>query len=227
MSKRRHRKQIGMRPNGDQWIRHPLAVIRILRELNLTARRLIDTLEVEHCRHGGRNNGRLISTYADFERGGARRNSIRSALSALTAAGLIEITRLGRRSYADLRSPSMYRLTYLSTFQDGKEVDPTHDWKKQKARGDLATGASGDLPTGNDEKPGAVRPLREPESQGRYDHSYLDLGEEGGGAVADYSSLTVSPPAPSQRGAGPSVSPPASDGDQLPSVTAPSSGRLH
>jgi hypothetical protein len=227
MSKRRRRKHIGTRPNGEQWIRHPLALIRILRELNLTERRLIDTLEVEHCRHGGRNNGRLISTYADFERGGARRKSIRGALSVLKAAGLIEITRPGRRSYADLRSPSMYRLTYLPTFQEGKEVDPTHDWKKQKARGDLSTGARGDLPTGNNEKPGAIRPLREAESQGRYDHSYLDLGEEGGGAVADYSSLTVSLPAASQRGAGPSVSPPASDGDQRPSVTAPSSGRLH
>jgi hypothetical protein len=182
---------------------------------------------VEHCRHGGRNNGKLICTYADFERGGARRKSIRSALSALTAAGLLEITRPGRRSYADLRFPAMYRLTYLSTYEHGKEVDPTHDWKKQKARGDLPTGARGNLPTRNGEKPGAVRPLREPESQGRNDHSYLDLGEEGGGAVADYSSLTVSPQAPSQQGAGPSVSPPASDGDQLPSVTARSSGRLH
>ena len=64
--------------------------------------------------------------------------SIRKALSQLTALGLIEITRLGRRSYADLRSPSMYRLTYLSTYQDGKEVDPTHEWKKTKSQGRFA-----------------------------------------------------------------------------------------
>jgi len=180
-----------------QWVPHPVAMIRVLRELSLTARRLLDTLEIENCRHSGKENGKLIATYDDFERSGVQRSCIREALDELVAAGLVEITRLGRRSYADLRSPSLYRLTYLHTFQNGQWVQPTHDWKKQNTRPESTTGTRPESTTGNGQLPDRNPPLREgglpdrnPPLPSRY------LGKEGGGSRADFSSSSPSPPAP-------------------------------
>jgi hypothetical protein len=44
--------------------------------LSLSARRVLDRIEIEHADHGGNDNGRLPVTYDDFERydeGGRRR----------------------------------------------------------------------------------------------------------------------------------------------------------
>jgi hypothetical protein len=206
-----------------QWVAHQVALIRILRELSLTARRILDTLEIEHCRHGGRENGKLTCTYDFLERhAGIHRSCIPAALRKLVAAGLIEITRSGRRSYADLRTPTLYRLTYLPTFENGNWIEPTHEWKKRNTRPESTTGTRPESTTGNNELPDRNPPLREGNYQAGIHHSYLDnLGEEGGGLAADFS---ASPPA-HPPGAGPSAPPPPSD--QLPDVTAPSSGRLH
>jgi hypothetical protein len=227
MSKRK-KKYHGPKIVG-QWVPHPVAMIRVLRELSLTARRILDTLEIENCRHSGKENGNLISTYDDFETF-VQRSSIRKALDELVAAGLIEITELGRRAYADLRSPSLYRLTYLHSFQNGKWIEPTHEWKKkQNTRPDSTTGTRPESTTGNGQLPDRNPPLQGGNYQAGIHHSYLDnLGEEGGGGAADLSCLPAKPPAPSQEGMGPSApSPPSFDDQQLPSVTAPSSGRLH
>src|SRR5262245_2747805 len=225
MSKRRRSKYIGPRIKiGGQFIGHQATMIRVLRELSLTAWRILATLEIEHCRHGGRENGKLVSTYDDFECH-VQRSSIRQALDELVAAGLIEIVRPGRRSYADLRTPSIYRLTYLPTFQNGKWIEATHDWKKQNTRPESTTGTRPETTTGNGQLPDRNPPPREAIYQAGIHHSYLeDLGEESGGLAADLSSLSRSPLAPSQEGMGPSApSPPISD----PIVTTPSSGRLH
>jgi hypothetical protein len=128
------RKHIRAAKISGQWIAHPIALIRVLRDLSLTARRILDCLELEHCRHGGRENGKLICTYDDFECC-VQRSRIREGLDELVAAGLIKIVRPGRRAYADLRVPSMYRLTYLTTFQDSKWVEATHDWKTKYQAG--------------------------------------------------------------------------------------------
>lgn len=159
------RKYLGPKLVG-QWVPHPAKLLRVLREQSRTARRVLDTLEVENCRHSGKENGQLVCTYNDFENAGIDRTRVREALDDLIAAGLIEITQLGRRAYADLRCHSLYRLTYLHTFKDGEWVGPTHEWKKQ-ARGksatstsrESATGARGESATGNGQKPGAKVPL--------------------------------------------------------------------
>jgi DNA-binding transcriptional ArsR family regulator len=225
------RKKSGPKIVG-QWVGHPAKLIRVLRELSLTARRILDSLEIEHCRRGGRENGQLIATYTHLALVcNVTRRSIPNGLRELESAGLIKKARQGRRSYADLRVPSMYRLTYLSTFHDGKWTEPTHDWKqKAGAMRDTGTGEMRD--TGYPQKPVQKVTPREPESRGKEGHSYLDLGVEGGGGAADKYRLTVSPSAPTQErteasngNGAPSSSTP---GDQdLPSITAPSSGRLH
>jgi hypothetical protein len=224
MSKRRRNKIRPAKIRG-QWVGLPIAMVHVLRRLSLTARRVLDTLEIQHCSHGGRENGKLTCTYTDFELAGIDRSCIREALDELVAEGLIEITRLGRRAYADLRSPTLYRLTYLHTFEGGRWVEPTDDWK-QKARGESATGARGESATGNDQKPGGKVPLEGGKSQGGKCHSFIDIGRQGGGGVADEACLPASSHSPPPEGTGSSTSSPHPP-DEFPSITAPSSRSVH
>jgi hypothetical protein len=177
-----------------QWVPHQVMMIGILRGLSLTARRVLDTLEIENSRHFGKENGNLLCTYTDFNRFVTRR-CIRKALDELIAAGLIEITRLGRRSYADLRNPSLYRLTYLHTFKNGQWVSPTHEWKKRKTGAESTTGAGAESTTGNPQKPGLNQPPQGGQSQGCIDHSLIDTREAGwglGGVEVQSSNLSLS-----------------------------------
>jgi hypothetical protein len=224
MSKRRKTKYNPTKIGG-RWVAHQDAMIRILRGLSLTARRILDTLEIEHCRHGGRENGRLVCTYDQLALLDIRRASIPGALVELVSAGLIEIVRPGRRSFADLRVPSLYRLTFEPTYVDGKATGPTHDWKQKAGRkNEPGTGRKNE--PGNGRLPDALAELREAKSRTQKRDSYLESGEEGGGGVAERSGLATSPLAHLGEGMGPSAPSPLSD-DDLPSVTAPSSGRLH
>jgi hypothetical protein len=211
-----------------QWIPHPVALLRVFRELSLTARRILDTLEIEHCRHGGRENGKLPCPYRSCEIFGLTSGSrISRAFRELKAAGLIEIIRPGRRSYADVRTPSLYRLTYLPSFEAGRWIEPTHEWKKTKSQGQNEPRHAVQIDPDYPKKPGSDRTAPSRVSQGQIEPHYLDLGEEGGGSAADLSGLTVSPSAYPQEGAGLSAPSPQFSDDQLPNTTAPSSGRLH
>ena len=206
----KHRRSNVPRPSmmRGPWVAHPVAMIRVFLGLSLAARRILDVLEIEHCRHGRRDNGRLVCTYSNFEQGGVRRGSICGALRELVAVGLIEITRLGRRSYADLRLPSMYRLTFEPTYVDGKRVEPTHEWKKQKTGDHSTTGASSGSNTGSAQKPVAKRPLREGKSQWRFNHSFLESRAEGGGGAADLLVRLPRLQPPRRRGRGLALRPP-------------------
>ena len=98
------------------------------RVLSLQARKILRRLEIEHCSHGGAENGRLPCTYDDFIKYGCWRNGISPALVEATALGFIEITSIGKRGYGDIPGKaSSYRLTYLPT-HDG--AAPTNEWKK-------------------------------------------------------------------------------------------------
>lgn len=131
MSKRHNKRNAARLRIGGQFIAHDIGLICLLRELRVNARRILDMLEIKHCQHGGRENGRLVCTYSDFEPHGVPRRSISRALRQLEALGILRIAR-GRPAYGDLRVPSIYRLTYLPTFVDGEWVAPNHDWKKSQ-----------------------------------------------------------------------------------------------
>jgi hypothetical protein len=96
------------------------------RVLSLSARRALDRLEIELAHHGGMDNGRLPTTYDDFQRYGIDRHSIGAALRELEALGFIEITQRGRAGNAQWRTPNRFRLTYKAT----KDADATHEWKR-------------------------------------------------------------------------------------------------
>src|SRR5215470_15019041 len=96
--------------------------------LSLSARRVLDRIEIEHADHGGFDNGRLPVTYDDFERYGIHRHSIAAAIRETVALGFTEITERGRAGNAEFRSPHKFRLTY---FHVGR-APPTHEWQRIK-----------------------------------------------------------------------------------------------
>jgi hypothetical protein len=95
------------------------------RVLSLSARRLLDRLEIEHANHGGAENGRLPVTYENLEAYGIHRHAIGPAIREVVALGFVEITEAGRAGNAEFRRPNLFRLTYLNT-----NVGPTDEWQK-------------------------------------------------------------------------------------------------
>ena len=96
--------------------------------LSLSARRVLDRIEIERADHGGNDNGRLPVTYDDFERYGIHRHSIAAAIREIEALGFAEITERGRAGNAEFRSPHKFRLTY---FHVGR-APPTNEWQRIK-----------------------------------------------------------------------------------------------
>jgi hypothetical protein len=99
------------------------------RELSLSARRILDRLEIELGRHRGRpeSNGELICTHEDFHRYGIRKNSIAEAIREVVALGFVRVTRPGSAGNERYRQPAMYALTYQVAGSDQRLDD---DWKR-------------------------------------------------------------------------------------------------
>jgi len=113
--------------------------------LSLSARRVLDRIEIEHADHGGNENGRLPVTYDDFERYGIHRHSIAAAIRETVALGFTEITERGRAGNAEFRSPHKFRLTYFHV----RRAPPTHEWQRIKTVEEaqaLATAARREAP---------------------------------------------------------------------------------
>ena len=94
--------------------------------LSLSARRVLDRIEIELADHGGMDNGKLPVTFDNFARYGINRHAIAPAIREVVALGFVEITQAGRAGNADWRKPNLFRLTYRETRQGGA----THDWEK-------------------------------------------------------------------------------------------------
>jgi hypothetical protein len=95
------------------------------RALSLSARRILDRIEIELADHGGTDNGKLPVTFDDFEQYGIHRHSIGPAIREVVVLGFVEITELGRAGNAEWRKPSLFRLTYRNT-----KYAPTNEWQK-------------------------------------------------------------------------------------------------
>ena len=111
------------------------------RVLSLSARRLLDRIEIEMMSHGGpRSNGRFQVTYGDFTKYGVRRNSIASTLREAVALGFVEITQQGRAGNAAYRKANQFRLTYHKFREnpDGEFLyEPTNECRRFPLEGDL------------------------------------------------------------------------------------------
>jgi hypothetical protein len=112
---------------GGQFAPHTIEMLRspAWRVLSLSARRVLDRLEIELADHGGIDNGKLPVTYDDFVRYGIDRHAIAPAIREAVALGFAQITEAGRAGNAEFRRPSLYRLTYRHT-----KTAPTDEWRK-------------------------------------------------------------------------------------------------
>ena len=91
-------------------------------------RRLLDRIQLEHMRHGGRENGNLAVTYDDFAKAGLRRRGdVSRAIREAVALGFLEVTRQGGKSSGGFKFPSTYRLTYVFGKHPGATT-PTDEW---------------------------------------------------------------------------------------------------
>jgi hypothetical protein len=99
--------------------------------LSQSAFRALNRIESEHLAHGGAENGKLPVTYADFVRACVHPDAVAPAIRELEALGLVEITRRGYGSSAEIREPSLYRLTYVGAWNAGRtDATGTHEYLK-------------------------------------------------------------------------------------------------
>jgi hypothetical protein len=96
------------------------------RVLSLSARRVLDRLEIELAHHGGQDNGKLPVTFDHFQQYGMHRQAIAPGIRECVALGFVEITRVGRAGNAEFRASNLFRLTYKPTRFDGA----TDEWRK-------------------------------------------------------------------------------------------------
>jgi hypothetical protein len=111
-----------------QFVSRPRQLVEsaAMRVLSLAAHQALMRMEVEHLSHGGVENGKLPVTYRQFEEWGVRRHSVASAIRELVALGIVEIARRGYSGAADVRMPSLYRLTYVQAW-DANDTG-THEY---------------------------------------------------------------------------------------------------
>lgn len=113
---------------GGQFAPHTIEMLRSPAwcALSLSARRVLDRIEIELADHGGVDNGKLPVTYDDFCRYGIHRHAIGPAIREAVALGFMEITEPGRAGNAEFRKPNLFRLTYRHT----RNMASTDEWKK-------------------------------------------------------------------------------------------------
>jgi hypothetical protein len=120
-----------------QWVAYRREMLEspAFRYMPPLARRVLHALEIEHMRHGGKENGNLVSTYDTIRKycDGASKRLVAQALRQLEALGFLAIKR-GKVS-GNKREPSLYLLTYLPGHNSGP---PSDDWSEIKTYDEAA-----------------------------------------------------------------------------------------
>ena len=120
--------------NG-QFTMRPIEMLRspAYRVLSLSARRMLDRIEIEHARHGGKENGRLPVTHADFREYGIDRHAVAPGIREVVALGFVEQTQRGFAGTAQHR-PSLFRLTYLpaNSRRTDRRMEKHHDDRRRR-----------------------------------------------------------------------------------------------
>lgn len=112
----------------------PLLESDAFRTMSNAERKILLRLIIEHLHHGGNENGYLPCTYTNFETFGVRRCSIKRALKGLQERGLIRRVRKGHLvPGCEGGAPSLYRLTFYASHENGGWVEATNDWKNYRA----------------------------------------------------------------------------------------------
>jgi hypothetical protein len=120
------------------------------RVLSLSGHRVLTRVQLEFCRHGGSDNGKLIVTFRDFTAYGIERHSIAPAIAEVVALGFLRITHKGRAGNASYRSANQFMITHLPM----PGVKPFDDWRKFLTDDDArAAAVKARLPFGKSQHP--------------------------------------------------------------------------
>src|SRR5262249_53481493 len=111
-----------------QWSARPIDMLESAawRELSLSARKIIDRIEIELAPHGGNDNGQLPVTKLDFVEYGISPRLVAPAIREAEALGFIRVTERGRGGNAEYRQPNLFFLTFANSRSSNT---PTHDWR--------------------------------------------------------------------------------------------------
>lgn len=155
MSRQRKNRSIGSQfiPRTKDFLESPR-----WRTLTLSARMVIERIELEFLRHAGHENGKLKVTYQDFMDYGIARNAVAPALREATEMGFIKCITHGCAGNANYRAPNEYLLTYLPGM--GERDYGKGPWRQEttmEAARDIARQARNDR-SQRRWRPGNVRP---------------------------------------------------------------------
>ncbi len=130
------------------------------RVLSLSAKRILERLEIELYQHGGKpeENGKLACTYEHFVEFGIERHAVAPAIRELVALGFVEITQRGCAGNANFRQPTRYRLTFRHA---GSNRHTTDEWRQFKTVEEAALVARNARLAQSGRKPKNKRPMRE------------------------------------------------------------------
>jgi hypothetical protein len=179
------RKERGSIPGDFAWRLIEMLESPAHRVLSLSARRILERLEIEFARHGGKatENGLLPCTFDQFADFGLDRHAIAPAIREAVALGFTEIIRPGSAGNAFYRQPTLYRITYrpwgshrqitdewrrIVTIEEAEAIaraarmqppaQPPRAAKNKKPVGEIPTGTSGGKRTEQDGFPVGVSP---------------------------------------------------------------------
>jgi hypothetical protein len=124
-------KERGSIPGAFAWRLIEMLESPANRVLSLSAKRVLERLEIELFHHGGKpeENGRLACTFEHFVEFGVHRHAIAPAIREAVALGFVQITRPGCAGNANYRQPTLYRITYRHS---GSHRETTDEWRRIK-----------------------------------------------------------------------------------------------
>src|SRR5262249_15630621 len=105
------------------------------RVLSLSARKVINRIEIELAYKGGNESGRVRVTKRDFMDYGVSDRLVAPAIREAEALGFIRVTERGRGGNSEYRQPNLFFLTFAHC-RTGRAEPPTHDWRKIKTIGE-------------------------------------------------------------------------------------------
>jgi hypothetical protein len=119
------------KPTGKAFIKLPLELVTsdAWRSLSINARRFIDFVMIEHMRHSGKANGRLLAPRRQLKEFGIGARHISAAIEETVRHGFINCWQ------GSGRQPNLYALTWLPLLvtSEGKSVGyPKGSHKAQK-----------------------------------------------------------------------------------------------
>src|SRR3954470_9417010 len=111
-----------MKAKGEAFAKLPLTLLESTawRSLSIHSRRFLDFLLLEHMRHGGKENGRLLAPRRQLIAFGVHPAFISGAIQEAERVGLVDC------KHGIGRAPSLYSITWLSR---GPGEPPTDRWK--------------------------------------------------------------------------------------------------